>query len=511
MTRRGKLLIAVSADRVTLAHWHGRAITRHMTVANSDDGLAACRAALAVYRNLPVLVLVDAVEEDYRTDILPHARGGDRRELVARKLRQHYRNTPYCAAEWQGREPGGRRDDRYQFAALTNPDLLAPWIALLEELALPLAGIHLLPMAGTALVRKLNLRAPHVMLVACTSGGLRLSYFRAGQFRLSRLTRFDEAGESSRARFYVDEIANTRLYLHALQAAALDEPLAIVLLDPQDADTEVHGAIAAESPSLQCLRLGSADIARVVEACTRAPAGGVELVFLHLLALRAPGYNLAPPTALVAHRNLERRAALYRACAATVAAGVVGCGYGAWQLGETDTAIARAMSERLRYEEQYQSVTQSFPAAPAPAAALQQAVAAAQRLKGDARTPQRAMHLVSRALAAAPDIALIEFSWKDGRHQAASAAGGASPAPVDESAVVAGEVRPFSGDYRAAVTAIRAFAEVLARDPAVREVRLIRLPLNVDPSVALAGNTRDSSEPAGAAEFSVQIVLKART
>ncbi|HWI14106.1 MAG TPA: hypothetical protein VNT02_07610, partial [Burkholderiales bacterium] len=263
MNRR-KVLIALSADRVTVAQWRGRSIVSHSSVPNSEQGLAACREALSGCHDTPAYVLVDAVEEDYRTDILPHARGRDRRELVGRKLRQHYRNTPYCAAEWQGREPGGRRDDRYRFAAFTNPDLLAPWVALLEELGLPLAGVYLLPMAGTALVRKLPLAAPHVMLVASTSGGLRLSYFRAGQFRLSRLTRLDSAN-GDRAQLYVDEIANTRLYLHALQAAALDEPLAIVVLDPCDADIEAHRAIAAESPSLECVRLGRAELARLLK------------------------------------------------------------------------------------------------------------------------------------------------------------------------------------------------------------------------------------------------------
>lgn len=506
MIARRKLLIALSADRVTVAHWGGRAITRHMSAPNSDEGLVACRDTLAAYRDIPVYVLVDAVEEDYRTDMLPHARGTDRRELVSRKLRQHYRNTPYCAAEWQGREAGGRRDDRYQFAALTNPDLVAPWLSLLEELGLPLAGVHLLPMAGTALVRKLALSAPHAMLVACTSGGLRLSYFRAGQFRLSRLTRFDDSA-GSRAQFYVDEIANTRLYLHALQAAALDEPLAIVLLDPRDTESDAHRAIAAESPSLECVHVDGKKIGQLLKSTVYEREANSDLVFLHLLALGSPGYNLAPSDALVAHRTLQRRAAVYRACATTVAAGVAGCAYGAWQLHDTDTAIARAVAERLRHEEQYEAVTRSFPAAPAPAAALQQAVVAAQRLKADARAPYAAMRAVSRALAYAPDIAINEIVWKDGRHLNAPT----SPVTQGEGAAIVGEVRPFTGDYRAAVSAIRAFADRLTRDAAVREVRLTRLPLNADPSVAIAGNTRDSSEPAGAAEFTVQILLKDRT
>lgn len=512
MIGRAKLLIAISAERVTAAHWNGRCIARHFSVANSDHGLAACREALAGNRELPVYVLVDAVEEDYRLDVLPHARGVDRRELVSRKLRQHYRNTPYCAAEWQARVSGGRRDDRYQFVALTNPELPAPWLALVKELSLPLAGVYLLPVAGAGLVRRLALAAAHVLLVARTSGGLRLSYFRSGHFRLSRLARTDEAGAHGRARVYAEEIANTRLYLHALQAAALDEPLAVVLLDPRDADEEAHRLLATESPTVECRRLGSRDIARLVGRCPESDTDGAALVFLHLLGLRPPGYNLAPQTLLAGYRTVRRRTLLHRACAATVAVTAAACAHAAWELHRIDQGVADAQARRARYASEYEVVTRSFPAAPASAAALQQAVSVAQRLKSQARTPESAMHLVSHALADAPDIVMNELEWKVGRAVAVDGMpAAAAPAASEETLWVSGEVRPFTGDYRAAVGAIRRFADALGRDPGVRDVRLVRLPLDADPGAALAGNTREAGEPAGAAEFRLQVTLRART
>jgi hypothetical protein len=77
-----------------------------------------------------------------------------------------------------------------------------------------------------------------------------------------------------------------------------------------------------------------------------------------------------------------------------------------------------------------------------------------------------------------------------------------------QSGIVEGEIKPFRGDYRAAVATINAFAERLGRDAAVAEARIVKLPLNVDPALALAGNTLDSREQGGAAEFRVLVVLK---
>jgi hypothetical protein len=46
--------------------------------------------------------------------------------VVARKLAQIFRNTPYRYAQLQGREAEGRRDDRVMYTAVTNPEVLRP-------------------------------------------------------------------------------------------------------------------------------------------------------------------------------------------------------------------------------------------------------------------------------------------------------------------------------------------------------------------------------------------------
>ena len=43
------------------------------------------------------------------------------------------------------------------------------------------------------------------------------------------------------------------------------------------------------------------------------------------------------------------------------------------------------------------------------------------------------------------------------------------------------------------------------------EVKVIKVPLNVSPSLTLSGNTADTSALAGAAEFELLLVLKPTT
>ena len=186
---REKLLICVSAQQATAAVWRAGKIAQLEQFAHDDFGLNAFREFIAPHANIPVYLMVDAVEEDYRFETLPHSWGSERAQMVGRKLKQHYRNTPYIGAWLQGRDSGKRRDDRYLFSALTNPDIVADWLRVINGQELPLAGVYLLPMVSAALLDKLQIKTPNLLVAAQHSGGLRLTFFRDRQFRLSRLTR----------------------------------------------------------------------------------------------------------------------------------------------------------------------------------------------------------------------------------------------------------------------------------------------------------------------------------
>src|ERR671912_306724 len=110
---REKLLICVSAQQATAAHWRAGKMARIEQFSHDEKGLAAFREFLTPHANIPVLMMVDAVEEDYRFETLPHSFGSERAQMVSRKLKQHYRNTSFIGAWLQGRETDERRDDRY--------------------------------------------------------------------------------------------------------------------------------------------------------------------------------------------------------------------------------------------------------------------------------------------------------------------------------------------------------------------------------------------------------------
>src|SRR5262245_63298673 len=180
-----KLLIAISGQGATAARWRPGRVVECRTFPDNESGQAGFKEYLTAFDGVPVHVVVDAIEEDYRFETLPHAFGRDRADMVNRKLRQHYRNTPYMSATLLGRDAGKRRDDRYLFSALTNPELINDWLQAVLARGLPVGGIYLLPMLSSTLVEKLGVKSPRLLLVFQRVGALGLTFFRARPLRLS--------------------------------------------------------------------------------------------------------------------------------------------------------------------------------------------------------------------------------------------------------------------------------------------------------------------------------------
>jgi hypothetical protein len=519
-----KLLIAISAHDATIADWRGRQVIECRTFPHGEEGVAAFKDYLANFEGVPVHVMVDAVEEDYRFESLPHATGGDRGAMVSRKLKQHYRNSPYVAATLLGRDSDKRRDDRFLFSALTNPDLINEWLQAVVARGLPVAGIYLLPMVSASLIEKFSEKAPNMLLVAQHANGLRLTYFRDRQFRLSRLTRGDSGRAENRVRYFAEEISNTRLYLHALRTMTLDEPLRVLLLDRTDDLVEVASGVSRENPSLECARFGRQELSTRLGISESLLESSPYAVYLQLLGLKEPAGNLASASITVGYRRYQARRAIYAGCGAVAAAALAWTGVNFYNLmmlrGETDDAARRTAT----LSAQYQEITRQFPQAPASADNLKKTVEIAQKLRVSARNPQQMLALISRAVEATPSIVVREVGWKYGATEIETEAGarstpvaqpaapvsGAPPQGRRETAVVDGEIRPFRGDYRSAIGTINGFAARIGAEPAVAEVRVVRLPLNVNPSMTLSGNTIDNPEQTqnATAEFKVLVVLK---
>lgn len=507
MKLAAKLLLCISADQATVASWRRRKLAECRRFDNDEQGWAAFSNYLRAARGLPVHVMVDTVDEDFRFETLPHARGGDRLEMVGRKLKQLYRGTPYYSWSLQERATGKRRDDRYLFVALTNPDLLAPWLRVIESNSLPVAGVYPLSIVSASLVERLRLKQTNLLIVTKNSAGFRQTFFKDGKFRISRLTPLRES-RGTADQYYADEVANTRMYLDALTVTHVDDALTVVIVDQDDSLGGLPEAIERGRPNIRCHLLPKAEVAARLGIAPPDLATSAEALHLHLLGVQKPALNLAPAGVTHGYRRHLATRLVYGASAAALLGAVAWSGANAYQAMKLGDEINNLQRKTLEFQSQYQQVTAQFPQAPTSPDNLLNTVEAAQQIRAGMRTPELLFTILSHALDATPKVQLNSLEWHygdaaselDNSAHAADAPATTAPASGTPSqiGVINAEVKPFNGDYRAAIDVINAFAAQLAANDMVAQVKALQLPLNMRSDSGLSGSTATAAALSGA-------------
>lgn len=512
-----KILLVISAAQVVAAHWQNGRLARCETLTQDEDGITALSGMLRSVGAASAYIAADTVEEDYRFETLPHAAGADRTAMLDRKIRHYYRGTRFVSTLFLGRTGDRRSDDRYLFSALTNPSLIEPWLAAIAAHGAPVAGVYLAPMLTAGVLSRLAITLPRVLIAAPHRSGLRLTFYKNGTFASSRLTRDIPQDPADAARMLATELANTRLYLSTLRLDEIDDPLEVVFLDRNDRFGAIAREITAGDHGLQCRTIGRAALLQQFQVTPQQLSLALETLYLGVLAEDPLAANLAPPAVTAGYTLRQRKRALYAASAAVWLIGLTAAAYNLWQTYEVNQDAARAARNTALAQVQYREITRTFPATPTTSDNLIRAVDVYQKVVKLQRSPQPFMQIVSRALDAQPEVFLREINWHYGSDRPEAAAAGpatgnnAPAANLDslrQSGTLLGEIRPFQGDFRAAITSINRVAERLARDPSVAEVKILKLPLNVNPDLALSGDTRDASDHVGTAEFRIQLMLK---
>jgi hypothetical protein len=501
-----KILLCASALHLSAAVWNGRRLTVCRGFEHDEAGQRAFLSFLRASPGVPVYLTADTVEEDYRFETLPHAFGSDRRELVERKLRQLYRSTPFYGASLQQRDRDKRRDDRYLFAALTNGEVFSPWLQLLVEVKAPIAGVFPLPVVSVALLKRLGLDDPQLLIVSKHSAGLRQTFVKDQSFRISRLTATRD-GEHRPYEAYAEEIRNTRMYLDALNVTHVDDAVTVLILDPEDSLGALEDAVAAGRRSLRAMRLGPTDlVAKIgIDKATLQSSG--DALPLYLLGLETPEFNLAPPTLTAGYSRLLASRAIYAVTALAALAGLAWCGLDWYFLAQLKQDTQEIIAQTQREQSAYQEITRTFPPAPAGAERLRQSVEVAKRIEDMARLPDKTYQVVSQGLDANPALSMAGMTWRYGKPSTSAA----EPATqLAQSALLQILLVVQPGEMTGATDTVNKFVKDLSRHEWVAAARTVKLPVDAGSGATLRGSTADSrKEQPVKLQFEVEVVLKA--
>jgi hypothetical protein len=466
-------------------HWLGE-------FAADAGGLAGFHQVILTHAKLPVLLVVDTVDEDYRSDILPHVTGQARDELLARKLKQVFRNARFMGTWRQKRETIGRRDDRYLLAALTDADWLTPWLSILHREKVPLAGITPLAMACQHLLHKLRLYEPHTLLACRLNNSLRLSYYHDGLLRFSRLIGGDTPTQlPSNA---ADEISKTQLYLTGQRILPREARLHVLLLDPSGQLDHAMAPLNAD-PAFSARLIDIATLARALRIPDSFLADTPDIAPLAAIAGESVLLNLAPPELLRHHTEFRWRRGLHAAAGIIALLGIsITAAY--WLHAQDLNDQARQLNQRqVQLDARYQAIARTFPTQATTPEELAQTVELARQLDAPGPDAYAIMATISQAVQASSRIQIDALSW-------VNALDSMGPTVVTLDAALT----PFDGNYRAAMQQIEYFMQALQAIPSLHKVSLASSPVNADSSQTLSGKTYDPNlADAPVARFSLDL------
>lgn len=538
-----KIVLCATADNLLAGVWYTGKLQGCQRFVNDESGLAAFAEFLQQYQSTPVYLIVDAVEEDYRLESLPHTSGAAKRELIARKLNQFYRGMYYRTAHFISRDKDKRKDDNYLFAALNNDEFIEGWIAVIQQVDAQLVGVYLLPMLSKLLIKQFKLTAPNILLCEQLSSGLRQTYFDNGRLSMSRLVPNMPDDSSKLAYFYLVETEKTRLYLMSKRFISLETRMNLVLVSADGSTQHISQAISQEQ-GLDCLDINTSEMAKSLGLPLDLVLQKPELLHMQLLANGNLVDNLAPEKLT---KNFKFRQLRQAIKIGTVAVGVLGVFASAWVLVQglsNQTAYQQAVQDTMVQEYRYQEVAKSYPVTPISATDLQIAVELDRKVSTYPKSPRRMMQVLSAALEQSnqgltqgaiqeslENIQLDRLRWllsNDGNvkdndksipvttssttNNAMANVNLALPADATalyEVGFVTAEIAGFGGDYRAALNMVNRYVANIKADARVSNVEVLQEPVNVSSFADLQGSTADEqSTQKPPAYFKLKVILK---
>lgn len=463
----------------------------------TTSGYAKFADAIKQYPDIKSVILLDIIEEEYRSDTIPHVFGKDSRSIQQRKLIQLYHRTEYRCCEIQGREKTGRRDDKILYAAITNPDKITPWTAILNQAKTPMAGIYSLSGLSSLIVSKAKIQSPNVLLITEQGGNtLRQTFLQNRHVKISRTSTLTAKERTDLSGVIQRESEKNKRYLNRIQVLPQNAVLDVYVICRSE-DRDGLKTSCVDMDLIHFHWLTEDDVAQRIGLQSELRSGFCEELFIHLLSSAKPKLNYAPADDQVYHRLHVARKFMAVASVLMMFACV---GWSAMTVMDAkalaaDTINIEQQTRNLR--EGYLQLKKQLPETEIAPVNMQSVVNIAKTLDKYKANPQLMMSYLSDGLQQFSKIQIDEIAWMSSdQPNAEFEAGAASSMQVatEESevapevvqqqnfqiAVVKASLKYFDGNFKSAFRVIENFADTLRASRNFYQVEILSFPLNID-------------------------------
>ncbi len=324
----------------------------------------------------------------------------------------------------------------------------------------------------------------------------------------------------------MSETEKARLYLISQRFIGRETPLKVLIPSYQENSLTLCRDIE-HAHGLICNTIDLVKLARGFKLDPVLLCDNPDLLHMQLVASGTVPDNLAPGELGKHHQLKVIRQSINAASAIVLLVGLALSAVFFKHGYDNRTHTEQAALATVHQQQLYEEVAKDFPVTPVPANDLQVVADMEAAILQNASLPGRTMQVISKAVSASPEIDVNRLAWvlsnesdpKDGdisggpvvTNVASSKPTAFVPDPnfLYEVAFVNGEIRRFTGDYRAALESVNRLVERLKADAAVAQVVVLQAPVNVSSYSNLQGSTTDErTAQETQALFKLRVIFK---
>lgn len=465
---------------------------------STEDGFQAFSAYLREDPQALSMMLVDAIEEEFFADTIPKLPMRDRSALIDRRLGRKYSRTRYRLGHVHGtsRDKPGSQDVLY--SAVSNHELIDPWLAAMVAQSSPLVGIHSVPLLGPQLLSKVRKPAGNALLLSHHQGNrLRQVYLKDGKLKSARLSQAPGIDADDYGEYVFNEILRSRRYLERSRLLGGMEDLDVYMItDGETADRIIASDKGRLPLHFHFIRVEAA--AKAVRLHGVPDTDRLEALYLAVAARDRVAHNYAQQgeTRYFQLRR-ARRFAIGGIVAASLACSAV-AGFNLMTGLELRGAITLMDSQIAQMEDTFRRENDGFAPLRADSHEMKLAVDTGDYILANRLPVSWVMQQLGAVLSDFPEIRIDELTW-----EAESAGDNDSPAAArrrgqGEQAVpvlplqavraeIRGQVLPFEGDLRGAFATIDQLENSLRGRTDFEQVETTEYPLDASPRSSISG------------------------
>lgn len=492
--------------------WSGNKLESGVYFEPDEQGLDLFSAYLRSFKNEPVRLLVDLIEEEFRQIKIPFLRGSDRQSIIDRNFIKYFRNSKYRFAISQSTQKGKRKEENLLLIGLTNEYLLEPWLEIIEDTRTPLSGIISLPLLSEEYTKSLKSESKAIILVSQqVPSNLRQSVFVDGKLILSRLVPIASFYQGEYANDVVRDIESTQRYLISQRIVERSELVEVhILTNKRHLDKLTIRCAETSAFNFKILEINELLEKQKIQISDEQDFSSG--LFCNLASKKTALNHYAQPKERKYYHHHLGGMALKFCSVAILSIGLglaISSGIKGWLYDSTtaDTAFIEQ-----KYKAKYNQLSENRIDSSTSTNSMQHIVQTVDEIqKKYLNDPEEMLALVSQDISIFSDLRVKQMEWfvsnyadsqnadsvnwgkQSGRQSKNLKAKIPHKKGFFEIAIVEAEFLNFDGNFRYALSAVDDLEKAMSESGKYAYVEILKRPLNIEPENSLTGKVGKNS------------------